>query len=181
MIIRCLLLALALLNAEGGFGATLGVKNFRQMIASFHQITGISVGDPEMLQVKQRVLSRLPVNGDVSDISSTSVTALYELAGAFCRRMIDLDSARQPAARRAHTLVSFQSAPRALTPRVQEKTILEYSKLFWQREPTADEKVVLTKLFDDAIKGAPAKTEETKNILHAVCSAMAASLDSFVY
>src|SRR5688500_18377422 len=109
-----LLFSLPLLFSPNSFAAeanNLGVKNFRQIIASFHGSTGLSIHDAQLTAVKRSVMSRLPTNGTIEEISSTSIIALYELAGGFCKRMIDVDAERIPAQRRAHTKVAFQTGP----------------------------------------------------------------------
>lgn len=163
-------------------GATnVGMKNFRQIIASLYKITGVSLSDATVLETTTRLRSRLPTNGQVTELSAPMVLAMAEMTGAFCFQFIENDAALPAAQRRAHKLVVFGEGPQSLTPAIRTSVIGEYANLFWQRDPTADETTALNALFDGVTKDAPNQADELKRSLRGVCAAVAGSLDTLVY
>lgn len=185
--LKNLVCALGLISVSVGIqaadvtGNNIALKNYRQIFASFHRMTGINVRDPEILTLRQNVLSRLPVNGEISEVSSTSVGAFMEVAGGFCKRFIDIDATRPVAQRRAHAKVMFNAGPKSLTAEVQAHTLREYTQIFWQRDPSAEEEEAMRRLFAATTNGAPGTSDETKKVLQVVCSALAGSIESFIY
>jgi hypothetical protein len=174
-------LGLALLCSGTGY-ADVAVKDFRQIIASYYAVTGVSRADAGLRELVTRLQTRLPMHGTVEEISNPAVLALTEIAGAFCTRVIQNDAAiSDPASRRIHRSVDFRLAPRSIPAATRAAVLRDYAQMFWQREATAEELSHLTELFEESAQAAPQTATGTLLALKTVCTTVASSLSFLVY
>lgn len=160
---------------------TVGVKNFRQLLASYAQMTGIDPTEPEIAAYFAQSKSRLPKLGRADEVSAPALLTVSALAGLFCMKMIASDASLEPAARRAHKQVDFTKPPAAaLTDGVRRGVIDEYARLFWRRAATTTETAAMLDVFTQSAGGTGVTEADSQVVLRPVCTAMAASLDTIV-
>lgn len=68
---------------EEVFTASIGVKNFRQLTATYETLTGVQL-QGDVLAEYESQLSSLPTLVDASSLSSSQISAITKLAAAYC-------------------------------------------------------------------------------------------------
>ena len=74
------------------FGAGLGILNFRQLMATYSTLTGVSDGDSAVQAEYLKQLGSLPIAADAASISAAKISASTKLAAAFCDQMSTNDA-----------------------------------------------------------------------------------------
>lgn len=161
---------------------SISVKNFRQIFDSLRVITGV-VPDAEVNQAYQDAKNRLPRYGRIDEVSSPMLLAVTAVSGSFCKKMIAIDaSIANRTNRRAHRMVDFTLGPSGMTSDIRRSVIQEYSRLFWQRDPVDSEiQTVLTTMADAATAIPTTTPADTQKVLKVACTAVASSLESYIY
>ncbi len=160
---------------------SLSTKNFREILQFFGNATGV---DPQLATVQQVYLSvrtRLPLRGQVSELTSPAVLGATELAGVFCTQMITNDSVQPTANRRAHQAIDFTKLPAAQTDAALNTTVSTYAQLFWERAPTVSEIETFKASWTNLKTISPATTEGTKQVFRVLCTQAATSMSSLIY
>jgi hypothetical protein len=160
---------------------SISIKNFRQIYDSLKVVTAVTP-DAEIQQAYREARTRLPRYGRIDEVSSPMLLAVTSLSGSFCKKMIAVDAARtDPAQRRAHRQVNFAQGPAGLSAAIKGSVAAEYAKLFWQRDPTSAEITMLTTAMDESAATVGTTAADTQKVLKVACTAVAASLESFVF
>jgi hypothetical protein len=175
---RYLLIPLAF-AAPAAYG--LSLKNFREINAFYATATGIAASQRDVAAAYQDVRTRLPLRGNINEMTSAAVLAAVELGGAYCGAMIDTDAALPAASRRAHQAVDFNREPAAMTDAVVKQTVTAYTGLFWERAPTATELSSFVASFSALKTSSPTNAVGTRQALLILCSQAATSLDALIY
>ena len=130
----CLLLCTILCTFLSTLGAEQesGIKNFRSLFASLQQVTGV-VPTPAILEYYRNSHSRLPKEGRIDEISSSSLLAIKGLASLFCKELVKVS----PQLNNAENMELFN----------------DLSDRFYGRPPTEKEISNVTKL----VEGSPNK------------------------
>ncbi len=63
---------------------TLGVKNFRALFYSMKTVTGVNPTPEMRSRFQTSIMTRLPQNGRVAELSNQTLLAVQELASLFC-------------------------------------------------------------------------------------------------
>ena len=69
------------------FESSFGVLNFRQLMATYSSLTGVSGGNPAVQAEYLKQIGSLPVAADAASISAAKVSASTKLAAVFCDQM----------------------------------------------------------------------------------------------
>lgn len=163
-----------------GEAETLALRNFRELPAAFEVVTGVSANDPGVVSTYAQVKGRLPVKGQVGELSSPTLLAIYSLAGSFCTPMVQAEMAKAPAERLAFGNVDFSQGPRQFTSSVQAAVLSDLTNDFWQRDATPAELKSLQQTFSDLISASGAGNTDTQNIAFLLCSEFGTSLGFLV-
>jgi hypothetical protein len=175
------LLALSLfLIPLRGEAETLALRTFRELPAALEVVTGVSQNDPGVAATYAQIKGRLPVKGQVGELSSPTLLAIYSLAGSFCSLMVQAESQKLSTERLAFGNVDFTQGPRQFTPTAQQAVLTDLANDFWQRAPTADELKSLQQTFSDLITASGAGMSDTKKIAFLLCSEFGTSLGFLV-
>ncbi len=175
---------LALLIASFGLAPSaysLSTKNFREILQFFANATGV---DPQLATVQQVYLSvktRLPLRGQVSELTSPAVLGATELAGVFCTQMLANDVNTPMANRRAHQAIDFALLPAALTDDALTTTVSNYAQLFWERAPTGAEIETFKASWTNLRTISPATTQGTQQVFRVLCTQAATAMSSLIY
>lgn len=157
------------------------IKNFREILAFYSNATGIDSQNTTVQQVYNQVRTRLPLHGNVTELTSPAVLGATELAGSFCNLMITADAGQPAANRRAHQAVDFNALPAAVTDDALTQTVTNYAALFWERQPIAAEIQTFTASWTNLKTISPATTTGTRQLFHVLCTQAATSLDSLIF
>lgn len=161
--------------------SAVSTKNFREILQFLANATGV---DPQLQNVQQVYLSvrtRLPLRGQVSELTSPAVLGATELAGVFCTQMLQNDLAQPAANRRAHQTIDFTQLPAALPDAALLSTVTSYAQLFWERAPTTAELDTFKASWTNLRTLSPATTEGTKQVFRVLCTQAATSMASLIY
>ena len=157
------------------------VANYRQAVAMYSSITGVSDQTPEIKEFVASAAARLPQTGSPDELSATSTLTFVSLAGLYCNSMINADAAQATTSlRRAHKGVNFTLTPAQLTAEVKAGVAAEYAQLFWQRTPGTNEAQELVGLMN-AVSVGLLTAADTKTVFLAACTAAGASLATIAH
>ncbi len=159
---------------------TLRLRNFRELLATYEVTTGVSASDFAVAATYAQVKSRLPFKGQVGELSSPTLLAIYALAGSFCSAMVKLEAAELPSERMAFGDIDFTKGTAQFTPVLQNAVLSRLSSNFWQRDMTADETANLTQTFNDLVSASGAGATDTQNVAFMLCSEFGSSLGFLV-
>ncbi len=155
---------------------TIGLKNFREIIFSLEDATGISSKTPEVQAIYKKVFSRLPVNGDVEELGSPTVLALVELSGSFCNQLVAREAGKASNQRKFFLFVDFAKGPDQFKSSLWPLTVKEMTNAFWQRDPMGAEMDVFTSVLESVLKENPTDATKTPQALQSACVQAASSL-----
>jgi hypothetical protein len=164
-------------------GAHISLRNFRELNAALETITEIKASSAAIDPVFRKVRTLLPVNGEVSELSSPMLLGLMELSGAYCKEMVTTQSQTSPGLRRYFSNVDFLKGVKQFGPALRSETTEELTDAFWMRKATIPElNLVLDNL--DRIAGsfqAGGPAGDTGRLLFLLCVQMATSLAFITY
>jgi hypothetical protein len=171
-----LLIALASFFALMGHAeAKVNLKIGTEIYAAYVNITGIS-GDKELRDLYKLNINRLPKSGETDEMTNGVVLATTELGGAFCKKALIRDMALPQGGRILFGLVNFKRGPSQFSDFLREEFIDQMGVQFWQRDVTAAEKAMMSKIMTDVIKNSPDSTDETATLMQVMCTTYATSL-----
>jgi hypothetical protein len=175
------MLVASALVAAGAAQAQIAVKNHRQILQSLSLVTGIPLSDQDIQATYTETRSRLPREGTLDEISSPMLLANTALAGMFCKKMIERDSAL-PSDQRT-ILRDFDFSDRTVRfPRVQRLAVInDFAGVFWQRGASDGEAEVLLETFGYANEQLALTKAERMSTLVTGCTAIASSISSLLY
>lgn len=167
---------------------TAGIKNVNQLTLAMSEVTGVApsefqVGNagPRLSDHAGSIAPWLSPDGNVATTNDSMVLAITGMAGLYCRRFIERESAvNPPDSRRAHAAVNFAAGAAGLSPGVIGQVIDRYALLFWRREPTTEERAALTEAAAEAATEQSAGAQGSANAQRALlvpCTAVLASLE----
>lgn len=164
--------------AAGAFAAKDPVllKNFREIYASYVNITGVNGRDKDIADVYRLVVDRLPKAGTPDELSSAVILAATEVSGMFCKKAIDSEKAVSHGERILFGDIDFARGPSQFTDYLKSVVNDHLALAFWQRNANAAEKQALSKVITDASKGSAETGAETEKVMHVLCTAYATSL-----
>jgi len=136
------------------------IGNFRQIYETLIATTGVDpLKKTEIAKYYAEAVTRLPRSGSVEEMNSTSLLAITALSGMFCKEWV--------------------TAPETLTQEQWNETAVRYAKVFWQREPSAEEMTVLSglgkELDQESLDG---KSLSVADKLITLCTAVSSSLEA---
>lgn len=151
------------------------LKNFRELLSAFETVTGVSSFEPDVDAVYKRVVSRLPLKGEVEEFSSPMLLALTELSGTFCKKLVDREVKLAPAERRFFPSVDFKKGPSQFNAADKQSLVEDMALQFWQRSPTPNETKLLLQTIQEF---GPATTGygDTQNLLVVICTQLGTSI-----
>lgn len=156
--------------------AKVNLKIGSEIYASYATITGVSAGDQELRDLYKLNVNRLPKAGSTEEMSNGVVLGATELGGAFCKKALAREMA-QPAGRRIlFGIVNFNRGPSQLGDFLRGEFFDSMAIAFWQRNVTEEEKVKLSAVMNDVIKGSADSAEETAMLMQIMCTTYATSL-----
>ena len=154
----------------------IGLKNFRELPAAYEEATHVSTEVPAVQVVYKKVLTRLPIRGQVEEMSSPMILAVAELAGAYCQELVNREAAKPAAERESFSSVKFDKNLAQFNPMGQRRLIDEVALLFWQRTTTgAEADRFLTSWSEFAAVGTTAA--DTGRWVRTLCSQFGTSLE----
>ncbi len=159
----------------------LALKNFRQLFESYAVITRIPTTDAVVRQAFDDVKTRLPRQGQVSEVSSPMLLAATTLSGAFCKQMIQGDSVLASGQRRAHRGIDFSNASLAFNRAARMNQIQDYARLFWNRSASDSELDSLLEVIGYESEQRLLSLDERKKVLLMSCTATASSMGSLLF
>lgn len=178
---KLLSLILCVAMSHAALATTLGLKNFRELPASYNEVTGIPLNNPQVDIVLKKVLSQLPLKGVVEEMSSPLILSVTELAGTFCAEMLAVESPKSPAERKLFRDVDFKMGPKQFTPAVTSAVLNELANAFWGRDVEATEMTAFQAIITETLDGAsPTSATETLNLSKVLCSTFGTSLEFLV-
>ncbi|MGE0615795.1 MAG: hypothetical protein AB7P04_09145 [Bacteriovoracia bacterium] len=165
-------------HPEQGTG-TIGLKNVRQMAASYYAVTGVSRTNGNVRNAYNTVAGLFLTDNDVRKVSGPTLIAATALAGAFCDQFLVDEQGRTVGNRMAHNSVNFSAGYASLSEATRAEVITRYAELFWQRQPLAEELSMLTGTLSSLYEGisSTSGTEMRRGLL-GVCAMMLSSFES---
>ena len=154
----------------------MGLKNFREILASLATVTGVDPTLPEISSFYTQIVGQLPRHGTLSEFNAQSFLAAAGLGGVFCNRVITQDAMAGIPKTGFNAGVDFSKGPSAVSTSLRAQLIVNYTTAFLQRGPTATEKDQLTSLFS-AQTDATDTPAETQAAILSVCGAVASSIE----
>jgi hypothetical protein len=115
------------------------------------------------------VSSRLPVRGDVQELTSPAVLALVELSGAFCNELVQKEAGQTAADRRFFLFVDFDRGPDQFSASAWKQLTTDLSMSFWQREPSAQEATLYDQLLEKFKSQGSTSSTVTRQALQGAC------------
>lgn len=134
--------------------ASTGLKNFRQIYSTMSQLTGVAKGGSLVQRTFSSVMSRLPEKSDVNAINAPFLTAVTSLAGVFCYEFIALEKTYGDfqGQRKIYGMVNFKQKKPVLSSQAMDDIVSRYGQVFWQREPSDDEKKILRSSIENTFR-----------------------------
>lgn len=129
----------------------LTLLNFREILYTYSALTDVSANDPEIVNTFRFARDRLPLNGDVEELSSPMIMAATELAGAFCSKFVAQESNREPIERVLLASVDFSRGLNQFSDTERTRLLEDMSAHFWQRLPEPQELAAIDEVFRNSI------------------------------
>lgn len=167
------------LTATSALSDSLGTRNFRELLAFYSVVTGVDSLNQAVQQAYATTRARLPQSGVVDEISSPSVLAATELAGAFCAQAVALEKPLAPARRTLFRRVNFAAGVNQHADADRVELVQHLTGRFWQRRATASEAAEYTALITE-VAANPASAPDLELAMLALCISVGTSLDALL-
>lgn len=177
------LLALSLLLSlisTPSFGTKVGLKTFRELPSAYSTVLGVPTTNPAIQTIIKKVSSRLPQKGEVEEMSSPMILAVYELSGAFCSTFMESEVNKPAPERLLFKSVDFKQGTKQFSMALQRGLIADMADAFWFRQPTETEQTELEYFFSQSISSSGAAIGESRNIAFMLCTYFGTSLQFLV-
>lgn len=172
---KTVILAAAFFALMSQAEARVQLKIGAEIFAAYQAITGIN-NDSELRELYKLNVNRLPKAGAAEEMSNGVVLGTTELGGAFCKKALDRDMALPAGQRILFGLVNFKRGPSQFGDFLKGQFFDQMAVSYWQRNVTEEEKVKLSNLMAETIKGSPDSVEETYALMQIMCTTYATSL-----
>lgn len=168
---------LSIVDFDGG---TVGLRHFRQVMASLSIATGVPVTDTTVARAYTDRKTSLSSDGDATKASAAQLLASLELVSFFCDRTLNDATLR---ASMFPSVNNLNNAATQLSDASRREAIQNLAARFWRRDPSADEVALLLQLFADLSSDTKLQNNNNtpltvRDALLGVCTSVGASMEA---
>ena len=173
-ILLCAVLSFANAEANPVFGVKTGIA----YLYSLSDVMQVPINDPLVANLFSRIKSRLPINGNFSELSEPVLFGIVSLGAQFCSRMVDFEMLKPNIYSRLMTKgISFSRGPKNVGTESRIQMIRDHAAVFWGRMPTDGELQVFLDFLEESANALPDEGKSTQAWVVATCTQFATSLE----
>lgn len=158
---------------SGSAFAAPALKNFREIYESLLIATNV-FPNATVTAAYNSTRTRLPIAGEFTELSSTTLTALGALGGVVCREFLTNEENKNPSQRLVHKAVDFSLPPAQISADVVSDVHTQFIEMFWGRMPSQAE---LAEFQTQYTKASGVSGAKTKDAFFLSCVTATTSLD----
>lgn len=154
----------------------------RQTYQTFLSVTGQSgaATAAQLTEFDARANS-MATNERLSNVNAPLQMAATSLAGEVCNGLLTREAAAAAASRKFFAQVDFTRPAAQNSQAAFEASVAVMASSFWNRQPSADEKLALMNFYTDFSASAGTAAAGTRNLYLAACTGMLAALDTYSF
>ena len=160
----------------GHAGDPVRIKNFREIYASYINITGVEADGTEIQLAFNNIKDRLPKYGIPQEFSNNTVLAMIELSGYFCKKVIMREENQPHGERLIFSDIDFTRGPLQFSDFLIAKISRQLATIFWLRDVKQKEIEAMTSLIAKATVVEDDSVDALRHVLQMICASYASGM-----
>lgn len=144
-------------------------------------VTGLQTSSGALNTAMNRNVTKISETGQPDSLTPPMLIGLTSISNRACQDLVDAEKAiSNTTQRRFFQKVDFSKGPQSITQDAKVDSIRRMARSFWGRNETQQELDLLVSAFEQEFKGIGDSSSKTPMTLMFLCTAMLASVDTFV-